>query len=495
MRTDRCETKGIPWTTGGILKATSGRLLCGNEKESFAGVSIDSRNIAADELFVAIVGETHDGHRFIPDAIRKGVRGVLVCAERFKPANRASYAIDAALYESWGKRGIVFIAVPDTVQALGRLAQYQRMQADVSVIAITGSNGKTTTKEMTAGVLKQRFNTLATSGNFNNEIGMPITLLKLKHDHQWAVIELGMNHPGEIEKLGMICRPDIGIITNVAPAHLAGLGSIEGVARAKGELLKTIRPGGTAVLNADDTHVRKLASEPYLKDRLQRVVSFGLAEDAHIRAESVYSKGIGTSFTLVLPNDRITVDLKIPGRFMVSNALAAAAAGYLCGLDAHEIKTGLERFTAVPGRMHVIDTAKGFHIIDDTYNANPGSMKAAIMTLKSLKGRRNGFMAVGDMYELGPEAEAGHENIGWLAGQSGISGLFATGSFAATVAKGARRGGLGSECIFTGNREDIAEHLIKRLGPGDWVLVKGSRAMGMEKIVQQLVNWGNEIHS
>jgi UDP-N-acetylmuramoyl-tripeptide--D-alanyl-D-alanine ligase len=440
-----------------------------------------------DDLFVALIGEHHDAHRFIPQMIRQGRRGFMVCETHCQAGSKMFADIQNTLEKSGTDRDISMIAVPDTVIALGDMARHQRRQADVSVIAVTGSNGKTTTREMTAAVMRQRFRTLATKGNFNNHIGMPLTLLQLHPEHEWAVLELGMNHPGEIRTLGDICLPDIGIITNVADAHIEGLGSIEGVARAKGELLETIRPGGTAIVNGEDPHVRQLASQPVLKDRLRQVLHFGFGKDMDIRAHSLHPAETGTRFTLQLPDEQLDIHLRLPGRFMVLNALAAAAAGYVCGVSAPDIKIGLEQFAGVPGRMHILEIPRGIHIIDDTYNANPGSMQAAITALTTLKQQHNGFLVVGDMYELGHQAAKQHARTGQLAALHGVSGLFATGRFAEEVAEGARKAGLSAERIFTGSKDTITERLIHHLKSDDWVLIKGSRAMAMETMVQDLI--------
>ncbi|MBU4067161.1 MAG: UDP-N-acetylmuramoyl-tripeptide--D-alanyl-D-alanine ligase, partial [Proteobacteria bacterium] len=338
----------------------------------------------------------------------------------------------------------------------------------------------TTTKEMTASVVSTRYKTLSTRGNFNNEIGLPLTLLDLKSSHQWAVLELGMNRPGEIDRLGEICIPDIGVITNIGSAHLEGLGSIEGVMNAKGELLKRIKPGGTAVLNADDSRVL------YLSTKVSReVFYFGLSKDARIRALDVNETAAGISFTLALPEERIPIELRVHGGFMVSNALAAASVGYIIGLSSEEIKAGLEYFQPVKGRINIVDV-RGAHIIDDTYNANPSSMEAAIRTLSSLKGSNRGILVAGDMLELGEYAESMHREIGSLSARSNIAKLYITGEFAEAVANGAIGEDKNSMDIFIGSKEEILEDLKKWLLPGDWVLVKGSRAMGMEKIVEGL---------
>ena len=272
------------------------------------------------------------------------------------------------------------MAVKNTTKALGDLACFHRKRANASVVAITGSNGKTTTREMTATVARQRFATLSSQGNFNNEIGLPLTLLKLNHGHKWAVVELGMNAPGEIARLGEICMPDIGVITNIGPAHLEGVGSIEGVMRAKGEILDKIKAGGTAVLNSDDHRVMHLAGKTS-----SDVIFYGISGETTIRAEAIVEKDLCTSFRLALPEETIGIDLKIPGIFMVSNALAAAAVGYKLGLSAKEIKAGLEDFKPIGQRMNILHTSAGINLIDDTYNANLASMEAALKTLITLK--------------------------------------------------------------------------------------------------------------
>ena len=460
----------IPWTTSEILEATKGDLLCGDIKHTFEGVSIDSRTISANELFIAIKGNVHDGHSFVSNVITGGVRGLIISKDK----------VCAPAGTDWQDKGIVCMKVNDTTKALGDLASFNRGRTHVSVVAITGSNGKTTTREMTASIVSMRYKTLSSKGNFNNEIGLPLTLLNLKSSHQWAVLELGMNRPGEIDRLGEICIPDIGVITNIGFAHLEGLGSIEGVMNAKGELIERIKPEGTVVLNADDSRVLSLSTKTSRK-----VLYFGLSEDAHIRALDVNETTTGISFTLVLPEERIPIELRVHGGFMVSNALAAASVGYIIGLSSEEIKAGLEYFRPVKGRINIVDV-RGVHIIDDTYNANPNSMEAAIKTLSSLKGNSRGILVAGDMLELGEYAESMHRKIGSLSARSNIARLYVTGEFAETVADGARKENKNSMDIFIGSREEILEDLKKWLLPGDWVLVKGSRSMSMEKIVEGL---------
>jgi UDP-N-acetylmuramoyl-tripeptide--D-alanyl-D-alanine ligase len=474
-------TKPIPWTALQILEATKGELLCGGPERFFSGISIDSRRIFSGDLFVAIQGEVHDGHSFVKDVVESGVCGLLI------NKNKADvFFSDVRVREDWRQKGLLCVAVKDTTKALGDLTAFQRRRSNVSVIAITGSNGKTTTKEMTNGIVSRCFGTLATIGNFNNQIGLPLTLLKLNRSHQWSVLELGMNHPGEIRRLSEICMPDIGVITNIGPAHLEKLGSLKGVMDAKAELLENIKPNGTVVLNADDPNLSDLC-----RRTSKKILRFGFSEDADIRAISVKKKRFGTSFILSMPTETLPIDLKIPGAFMISNALAAASAGYLLGLKAEDIKAGLEEFKSVQGRMNVFKTKNGIHIIDDTYNANPGSMESAIMTLKSMKGEHRGVLVAGDMHELGEHAEFMHKKIGSVAAGIGISGLYLTGRFAGSVAAGAQRNGMKRRDIFTGTKQEIVENLKDTLGPDDWVLVKGSRAMAMEQVVQDLRDWAD----
>jgi len=464
----------IPWTTAEILEATGGKLICGDANDTFAGVSIDSREISVEDLFIAIKGDVHDGHSFIEDVMKKGVGGLLVEKNRTHTLSELGSL----------SPGITCITVNDTGKALGDLAAYNRKRTPVSVIAITGSNGKTSTRNMITGVVSRRFCTLSTQGNLNNEIGLPLTLLNLTRDHQWAVLELGMNRPGEIERLAQICLPDLGVITNIGPAHLEGLGSLDAVMHAKGELLGKIKPGGTAVLNADDPRLLKLAGTIS-----GNVLFFGVSADAAIRAESITKKTWGLSFVLVLPKERIRVDLKTPAVFMVSNALAAAAVGHLLGLTAGEIKAGLEDFKPVSGRMNILKIGKGIHLIDDTYNANPGSMEAAMETLRSLKGRGRGILILGDMLELGEHAESLHRDLGSKAARFGMERLYVTGDYAENVVAGALEEHMDSRNIFKGTREEISEDIIGRLDAGDWILVKGSRGMAMEKVVEGLLGW------
>jgi UDP-N-acetylmuramoyl-tripeptide--D-alanyl-D-alanine ligase len=466
----------LPWTVDEILKATCGDLVCGDQDRSreFAKVSIDSRNISAGDLFVAIVGEVHDGHRFANDVVEQGVGGLVVAKDK----------TGALPIAEWQARHIACVAVTDTIRALGDLAAFHRSRNDVAVVAITGSNGKTTTRQMTAEVVAQKFSTLSTIGNYNNQIGVPLTLLRLAPEHAWAVVELGTNSPGEIARLARICSPDIGVITNIGPAHLEGLGSLDGVMREKGQLIDLLKTGGRAVLNADDRRVSKIAARTE-----KEVLLFGLSKTAAIRATKIQEKVNGISFSLDLPGESLTIDLKVPGQFMVINALAAAAVGHLLELSAAEIKSGLEAFKPAWGRMNVFQTANGIHVIDDTYNANPDSMQAAITTLNALRANNRSVFVAGDMLELGAQAESLHRQVGAWAATADINKLCVTGKYAEAVAAGAKDAGMNSENIIIGLQENILDHLKDYLKPGDWVLIKGSRGAKMDTIVERIKEW------
>lgn len=463
----------IPWTVSEILDATGGTLMTGNTKNTFTGVSIDSRTVSAADVFVAIRGEKHDGHDFIRDVVQKGVKGFVVSESE----------AGVFTHKNEDFRKLVVIGVEDTTKALGDMASFNRIRSKIFVTAITGSNGKTTTRKMTAAVVRRRFLTLETHGNFNNQIGLPLTLLNLTSEHNCAVLEMGANHPGEIADLAGICRPDIGVITNVGPAHLEGFGSLDGVALAKGELLDHMSENGVAVLNAEDKRVVSMAARAPGK-----VLFYGTSKNAHIRASNILEQKSGTSFTLELPEEQTTIYIKIPGFFMVFNALAAASVGYQTGLDAAEIKAALENdFEPAPARMNILETKNGIHVIDDTYNANPGSMEEALKTLKSLREKHRSVFVAGDMLELGEHAPVLHEKIGRIAAEIKVSRLYAAGSHAGNVADGALAAGMSKENIFLGTREQILSDLNTWLKEGDWVLVKGSRGMGMEQVVKGLM--------
>ena len=448
-----------------ICEATGGRVIQEGRLARFTGVSIDSRMVADGDVFVAIVGDRHDAHTFISEVVARGAGCVVAEAKRLgrMPA------------------GAAFVAVSDTTKALGLLASFHRRRLPVRVLCLTGTNGKTTTKEMLFLVFSTTFSTLKTKGNLNNHIGLPLTLLSLNAAHQWALCEAGMNHPGEIAYLAGLARPQIGLITNVGRGHLEGVGSIEGVAAAKRELLESMQ-GGVAVLNADDPLVARMA-EGFPGE----VLFFGLGDRADVRAEGIRPTPEGQEFTLSLSGRRVAVALRAFGRHMVENACAAAAAGHAAGIPPEKIAAGLSEFSPVAGRLVPRPLPSGASLLDDTYNANPQSMAAALETLKAVAGGRRAFAVLGDMFELGAYASEEHKKLGRLAGSLGLSGLFVTGDFAGETARGAKAAGMPEDRIFSGGRDEVIRSLSSALADGDWVLVKGSRGMAMETIVSALL--------
>jgi UDP-N-acetylmuramoyl-tripeptide--D-alanyl-D-alanine ligase len=295
-----------------------------------------------------------------------------------------------------------------------------------------------------------------------------------------------MNHAGEIDRLGAICRPTIGMITNVGPAHLEFLGSMEAVAKAKEELVGHIQTQGHVVLNRDDPYVFAMASRA-----LCPATFFGTHPEAHVRAEAIETRPRGTAFTMVLPAERVPVQLNVTGRFMVSNALAAAAIGHLAGIGGGQIKIALEAFQPVGGRLEALQLKNGVHLIDDTYNANPASMAAAFESFTELKGSGRGYLILGDMLELGDQAAPLHRQVGELAAQSRPVGIYAYGEHAGSVVQGAHSAGMSEKSLFTGSKSAIAADVIQRLVAGDWVLVKGSRGSAMETVVEAIRKWSN----
>lgn len=456
-----------------VMAATGGRLLCGSRRLVFSGISIDSRTVSPDQLFVALPGQRHDGHQFIADVVDRGIRGLVVSEAKIN-----TLPLDRII-----GRQIACICVQDTLQALGAMARFNRRRAALSVLAITGSNGKTSTRMLTEKVLDQAFVTLATQGNFNTDIGLPLTLFRLGSVHQAAVLELGMRASGEIAYLGRICEPDVGVITNVKPCHLERMGSMEAIARAKGELLEVLSPKGVAVLNADDPSVRAMGEKFG-----GTVIWFGTDENAQIRATAIRSTESGVSFTLKTPSGSLPVTLATPARVMVENALAAAAAGVALGLSPGQIQRGLELFEPQPGRMGIYFLPQEVRLLDDTYNANPASMAAAIDTLAGFR-LRHGHPTVavlGDMLELGDAAPDFHRQLGAQVADLGIDRLFVTGAFADAVIEGAVSRNMPLSHIFKGDKSAIGAELYQQMEKRSVILVKGSRTMAMEDVVEDI---------
>jgi UDP-N-acetylmuramoyl-tripeptide--D-alanyl-D-alanine ligase len=463
---------GIPlmFTFPELIQATQGRGV-GNLDGSVSGVSTDSRTVCPEDVFVALKGERFDGHDFIDAVSSHGVRFFVV---------EKSWISDHEL-----PPGCSVIAVSDTLHALGDLAAFHRARFSLPVIGITGSNGKTTTKEMLAAILASSGSGLKTSGNLNNLIGLPQMLLQLSRDHRWAVLEMGMSELGEIDRLAEIAQPDIGVITNALPAHLETLGTVEAVARAKGELFLRLEEGAHAIFNADDPLISHCPSPPGV-ERL----SFGI-RDGDIRAEDLICRGKeGQSFTLRLPTAIMSVSLRAFGRHNIYNALAAAAAAFVLNVEPALIKAGLESFSPYDKRFSLEDVG-GIALIDDSYNANPGSMKAALQTLRDLREESRGVAVLGDMLELGEASQRAHEELGKLAAAC-IDRLYVMGEMADAVVRGALEGGLAPGSIVkASDHAELLTNLLSFMENGDYILVKGSRGMKMEAVAEAIRNARN----
>lgn len=453
------------FTVAEIARATGGEII-GEAAGEVTGVSTDSRKIASGELFVPLRGERFDGHDFIGAVVVKGV--LVYLAEK---AWAVCHEVPA---------GAACIAVSDTLRGLADLAAFHRSRFTLPMVAVTGSNGKTTTKEMIAAILATTGPGLKTGGNLNNLIGLPLTLFNLTDRDRWAVLEMGMSEPGEIDRLAEIAQPDVGVITNAFPAHLESMGSVEAVARAKGELFMRLSAGGWAVYNADD---RLIAACPSSHGVLR--LGFGL-HGGDVTATGIRNEGRhGLSFILRLPDGEVPVRMRAYGTHNVANALAAAAAATALGLGPDAVRKGLEAFTPYEKRFN-LEEVGGIVLIDDSYNANPASMEAALSTVAWIGEESRVIAVLGDMLELGPESEKAHRAIGSLAA-SCVERLYLVGNMAGAMAAGAIAGGLpDAAVIVAGSHDEILADLMRTLDRGDFVLVKGSRGMRMEVVAEGL---------
>ena len=454
-----------------ILKATGGAPLRGGHGWSCRGVSTDTRTLAAGNLFIALAGENFDGHSCLTKAAERGAAGLLIRADATKKLAAAPEDLPA-------------IGVPDTLRALGDIASDWRRRFPVPLVAITGSSGKTTTKEMVATIAARARNILKTEGNLNNRIGLPLTLLKLREEHELVIVEMGTNSPGEIATLAAIAGPDVGLITNIGPAHLEGLGSLEAIREEKGSLFEVMSGQGTAILNHDDPAIGILA-----KRWQGKRISFGLCPDAGVTARRIESPGPeGVRFHLVIDGIGIPVFLPAAGEHNIINALAAAAASWAMGFDRHEIAAGFAAFRPVPGRTEIRRLGNGAFLMIDAYNANPASVREALKTLQGLRGSGGAIAILGDMLELGERSEALHQEIGTLLADANIHDLFLKGSLTKALAAGAIRRGFPAERItFFEDPEKVVSSLRSRLKMGDWILIKGSRKMKMEAVAEKII--------
>lgn len=444
-----------------IAAMVGGQLLPPGAPETVSGISTDSRTVGTGELFVPLRGERFDGHDFLAEA---AARGAAACLSE----------------EVLAGFPVPVVQVRDTLAALGDLAGALRRDFAGPVVAITGSSGKTTTKEMLAAILALTGPGLKTAGNFNNLVGLPLTLFGLEAEHRWAALEMGMSARREIARLAEIAAPDVGVITNVGPAHLETLQGLDGVARAKGELFVALKKGATAIINADDERVARLP----VANGVRRML-FGTCPEAQVRGEAVVVEGETVRFRLVTEAGTWPVTLPVAGRHNVANALAAAGAALALGVAPELIVRGLEGFRPVPGRLEVRREGEML-FIEDSYNANPLSMRVALEALDELAAGGRRIAVLGDMLELGESAAGYHREAGWLAAAH-ADYLLLLGEMSAHTAAGAREHGMAGARIrlFTTHGE-VAAALRKLLQAGDRVLFKGSRGMQMDKVASVL---------
>lgn len=451
-----------PLTIETICNVVGGTLLGSGDTQTLVDTIVtDSRKITSGDFFVPIKGETFDGHSFLPQVYEKGA----VCsfsAVDFMPP-----------------QGKTCIRVVDTRIAMGDLARYLLEGFHVPVVAVTGSVGKTTTKNMIASVLAQKYSVHKTEGNFNNDLGLPLTVFDMTQNHEVAVLEMGMSAFGEIHYLSSIAKPDIGVITNVGIAHIEYLGSRDGILKAKSEIFDFMKPDGVAVLNGDNDKLQEL--EGNLSFPIDWV---GMENKKGIWAKEVVSNGIQSiSCTVVTPKGDMGVTIPVPGEHMVSNALLATAVGLRLGLTLAEIKEGIETFASDKMRMAMSKTKGGFTMIDDTYNANPISMKASVDVLSGATGRK--VAVLGDMYELGAEEEKLHGEVGAYAVEKGIDVLVALGPISAAMAQGAKQAG-GKMVYHYDTQEEFWKKGLGIFQKNDTILIKASRGMHLEKTVEKI---------
>ncbi len=448
-----------------ILNSTKGKLVSGRGRSGFSGVSTDSRNISSGEIFFALKGDNYDGHEYVDEALKKGAGGAVI--------------EDGSLAHNNGK---LLIRVPSTLKALGDLASgWRKSFPELRLAAITGSNGKTTTKEMAWSIVSRRFKTLRNTGNFNNLVGLPLTLFRLDESYKAAVVELGMNDFGEIKRLAEIALPDTGAITNIGRAHLEKLGGIEGVARAKGELVEGFSGERVFVVNADDPRIAEIARKTEC-----RKITYGIKSgEAAVTARNIRQDGFsGINFRMTAQGEEFPVHIKGIGMHNVMNALCASgiAISFGCGKD--EITEGLGGFTIPHMRLEVVESPAGFRVINDTYNANPDSMRSAVNELMSLRGKGRAIAVLGDMLELGEKSVSEHFGLGEYLLASGVDYVIAFGNFGRAVLEGA---GSKTNGLYAGSHEEAAGTVKEIARPGDLVLVKGSRGMRMEEVTKRLV--------
>jgi len=452
------------FTINEVCLATNGKAYGSVDAEKFTGICTDTRTVKSGDLFIPLVGEKFDGHDFIDQAVKNGAVGII--------SSRLNISVPA---------NIVVILVADTLLALQDLARFHRQRFSIPIVAITGSNGKTTTKDMTAAIIASRLKVLKTEANYNNEIGLPLTLLQLTDQHEVAVVEMGMRGRGQIQQLASIALPTVAVITNVGETHIELLGSIEEIAAAKAELLQFIPENGLIILNADDHYVQEMA-----KQVNSRLILFGL-EQGDIRADNVQTHTQGMNFECHSAQGSFLAYIPAVGKHNVYNALAAIAVGLEVGLNFEDIRTGISKFNASPMRLH-IEAMGDYIVINDAYNASPMSMLAAVDTLVEVAKNRK-VAVLGDMLELGHIKVEAHRQIGEKLANCHIDIVVTVGELARHIAEAASAHGI-EMAIACDSHDDASKALKKIIKPGDTVLIKGSRGMKMENMVKMFL--GNE---
>ncbi|MHC1729763.1 MAG: UDP-N-acetylmuramoyl-tripeptide--D-alanyl-D-alanine ligase [Syntrophobacteraceae bacterium] len=454
------------WTIEKLAAAAGGEILSGNAAAVIEAISTDTRKLTTGHCFIALAGENLDGHAFVPDAIEKGA-GAVIVSEWSGPFPQSGTAV---------------VKVRDTLYALGELARYHRKRFDIPVIAVSGSNGKSSTKEMVSAILDGTRKVLKNKGNFNNLIGLPLTLLELREEHQAAVVEMGINVPGEMARLAEIGSANVGIITNVHPAHLEGLGSLELIMEEKGKLWESLPPDGVAVVNLDDRRLSLFAAG--IKARKITYSSKDRTADIFASSRVVVSEG-KTSFRICCGGSEFTVALPVMGAHHAQNALAAAAAALGAGASPQEIEAGLATYEPMRQRMQSIKLRNGRVLIDDTYNANPGSMVAAVEAVCAASAGSPFAAVLGEMRELGERSSALHFDVGKWVGAARPCRLITLGQLGLEILKGAQAAGMDETlCFYAKTHEEAVAILLEDLPPFTWILVKGSRGMTMERVIE-----------
>ncbi len=459
------KAQNMLWTPAILAETTQGEILSGDHHALIGKISTDTRKIAPGDCFIALIGENHDGHDFVASAIGKGAGAVVV--SRWKGPRPGGCAV---------------VLVPNTLDALGEIARFHRRRFDIPVIAVSGSNGKTSTKEMIAAIFAQSRKILKNSGNFNNLVGLPLTLLELTEEHRIAVVEMGINVPGEMKRLARIGSPDAGVITNVQPAHLEGLDSLDRIVEEKGLLWESLSPDGLAVVNLDDPRLSRFA-----RGIRCRKITYSVKDPAaDVRCASPVAVSEGrTSFRIAFGAADFPVVLPIMGFHHAQNALAAAAVALGMGAIPEEVEAGLAGFEPIGQRMNCQRFGNGCVLVDDTYNANPGSLMAAVEAVLAACAGKPFVAVLGEMRELGRESRELHFEVGKKIGAARPSRLVTLGQLGIEIQKGARAAGMdASLCFHARSHGEAVEYLKAGLPECAWVLVKGSRAMAMEKVVE-----------